>query len=62
MEPLPVLLQFTPFTTPVTVIILTVTTWSAAPARMQASPPIILLKKVFTNKGPIAEPERFCPV
>ncbi len=62
IDPVAVPKQSTSVTAPVTALMFTVTTWSAAPARMQASPPMMRRMKVFTFTTPICEPSRFWPV
>ena len=58
MLPLFAPLQVTLVTCAVTPMMRTVTTWSAAPARMQASPPMMRRMKVFCVKGPTSAPGR----
>ncbi|MBV6405719.1 MAG: hypothetical protein GFGODING_02500 [Flavobacteriales bacterium] len=55
-------LQETLVTVPLAVMIRTRTTWSAAPARMQASPPMMRRMYVSALMAPIIEPGRSWPV
>ena len=59
IEPVEPALHNALFTTPVTVLMFTVTTWSAAPASTHASPPMMRRMNVFTVTTPTCEPNRF---